>query len=484
MALKDQILTTIKPKIALKDLSIYDIDFMAPREVKADFTDEYKESVGALVPLIMINGVRLHDEMIMSMDLRQDSFLPTLNITFIDNLGLFSSYHNPIFEPIVSIYVKSQTPYLKPLRGDYLILRKTSVPIRGEAEHIITLFCELYVPKLYNNASLAYADMTSVECLKKVATELELGFATNEEVMNDKMTWLNPNLSYYMFIKEEVTKRAYKSDKSFFTCFIDRYYVLNFVNVERQMEQDNDFDMNYITSDTVSNSSVMKGGGERGESLELINQTVLSNHPSMTNNANHIQEFWPSSNNGDVLKNQSFRSRAIWYESETQKVNSFFLEPLSNVKTLNGSEHQTPSLESLKTMEVKKWLGFDYGNAHKHNKYAKMLNHHNNLEIGKNQITLRLKGFNSTILRGVRVPVVFYDETYVNSIKMTLQGKGDKIKSTKSNDFFVDEILSDIYYVKDIVYRYDSSVQSTSLMNTEITIAKRNWKKTVYNNAE
>ena len=480
MALKNQILTTVQPTISLKELSIYDVSQYNQTKDKETFVEDAKEAVGVTAPLIMVNGVKIEPGYILSMTLFQDSFLPSLKITFVDKLGMFSSYHNPVFDPLVSVYVKSQSPNLKPLRGDYLITNMTSIPIMNEAEHVISLDCELYIPNIYSNVSKSYPNMTSVDCLKKVAGELGLGFATNEESTDDKMTWLNPNMNYLSFIKDEVTNRAYKSDNSFFTCFIDRYYILNFINVEKQMEQDTDFDMTHIVSDLVTNSGTIKGAEQRAKDTEIVSDVVLSNHPSMQNNSNFIREFWPISNNGEILKNQSFRNRVLWYETTEQKVNSFFIEPLSTNKTATGSEHQVPIIESLRTMEVKKWLGFDYGNAHKHNKFARMLNHHNNLELNKNIIVARVSGFNSSLLRGIRLPVVFYDESYVNSIKNALENKNDGASSDRG--YFIDDILSDIYYIKDIVYKYETGSVGP-LFYTEFILSKRNWKKTTYNNA-
>lgn len=485
MALKNQILTTVQPKVPLKSMWVAD-------PFNSNFTQNYGQlvestegSTGADCPFVKIGGFALDGSTIMSMTLRQDSFLPTLTLTFQDQLGLFTGYSNPIFEPIVSIYVKAQHPRLKPLRGDYLITNIRAVPFYGSSEHAITLDCELYVPNLYNNVNRSYPQMSSLECMKRVAIELNLGFATNEESTNDKMTWINPNLSYFSFIRDEVTKRAYKNDNNFFTCFIDRYYILNFVNVERQMEQDTEFDQTYFTNDGPVVGGQVKGYDDVVENDidPTFGEVILSNHPLMKNNANFIREFWPISNQGEVLKNDSFRRRVIWYDTKEQKVNSFFIEPLSNTRTMVGTVHQTPNLTDFKSMEVKKWMGFDYGNAHTHNKFARVLNHHNSSEMNKNQICVRLHGFNSTITRATRVPVTLYDETYVNSIKKAFEDKIETVTDDRSFNYHPDEILSDIYYVKDIVYRYEITNSDYPLW-TEFILAKRNWKKTNISNAD
>lgn len=480
MAAKNQILTVLQPKISIKEMSVTN-----PSKLLGSGNGELKatvpEEMGALFPLIMINNSAIDENTIMSMVIRQDGFLPTMSITFVDRLAMFSTYHNPIFEPIVSVYIKSQSTSLKPFRGDYFIKNIVSTPVMGEVEHIINLDCELYIPKLYDNVSSSFSNMTSVECLKKIATDLKLGFATNEDSMNDKMTWLNPNLSYFTFIRDEVTKRSYKNESSFFTCFIDRYYILNFINVEKQMSQDKEFDLTHISSDIAANSGVMNGAEQRSKDFDVVSEALLSNHPYMKSNSNFIREFWPVSNNGSILKNQSFRNRVLWYDSEGEKVKSFFLEPISVSKGLNGSIHQVPLMEDLTKMEVKKWLGFDHGNAHKSNKFARMLNHHNNLELNKNLVCVRVYGFNASLLRGMRLPVLFYDDAKMSAIKHTLEGVNQNPDSEKM-DHQMDLILSDIYYIKDIIYKYDSMNEGTPFY-TEFILSKRNWKKTAYNNA-
>jgi hypothetical protein len=481
LALKNQILTTVQPKIALKQMSMLDIDSRDFLKKEGDLVQSAKDSVGAIAPLVMIGEIRIDEECILDVTVRQDGFLPKLNITFYDKKAMFSTYHNPIFEPIISIYMKSQTVKLKPMRGDYLILSVKSGPIRNSIENIVTLECELYVPGLYDNVSKSYSNMSSMECLKEVAKELDLGFASNEDNTNDKMTWINPNMSPYMFVKDEVLRRSYKSDNSFFNCFIDRYYILNFINVEKQMAQDTEFDVNYVVNDIIASGGHFKGSDQREEDTAITSEIVLTNHPVLKKSVNHIKEFWPISNQGNILKNNSFRRRVIWYESQTEQVNSVFIEPLSNTRTLNGSVHQVPKLVDLKEMEVKKWMGLDTGNTHKHAKFAQMLNHHNLLELDKNLVGVRVNGINSVLMRGMRVPVVMYDEATVASLKSALEAKEDAPITASPNTYHVDKFMTDLYYIKDVVYKYDA-FDKVSPLHTDLILSRRNWKKTLANN--
>ena len=98
----------------------------------------------------------------------------------------------------------------------------------------------MHIPKLHTNISKALSQVTSLDALLLIANDLQLGFSDNlTENTNDKMTWLIPNYSYKSAITH-ICKMAYSNEKQFFDCFIDRYYMLNFINVEKQFEKIDD----------------------------------------------------------------------------------------------------------------------------------------------------------------------------------------------------------------------------------------------------
>lgn len=481
MALKNQILTTIQPTIPLREMSIIDLDTANQQNDNSNpSTASYAEYKGALIPMIRIAGVyTLPNNNVLNLTIHQDGFLPRINLTIYDENSLFQNVYYPVFDPILSVYIKSHHPNLKPLRCDFLITNINSSIDQDTGVSIYHVEGELYVPRLYNNVSLSYAQVSSAECLKSIATDLGLGYASNEEQLNDTMTWINPNMSYYTFIRDEVVKRAYKSDKSFFTCFIDRYYILNLINVEKQMEQDTDFDISYQVSNYYKSAGLLKDSSQRILDNSVQQEIILSNHAMMGGSVNHVREHKLISNNGSILKNDSFRKRIFWYDRRQQNTLNFFIEPLSNMKTQMGGEHQKPILLDLQNMEVKKWAGIDYGNAHVNNKFAQALNYHNMAELDKNILYVKLDAINPIIMRGSRIPVAIYNETYVDALKKAALGNTDQITDGTNYKLYLDDMLSDLYYVRDIIYKYDVFTQPDSF-TTIIILAKRNWKKQIF----
>jgi hypothetical protein len=126
------------------------------------------------------------------------------------------------------------------------------------------------------------------------------------------MTWINPNLSYKAFIKQ-VTDHSYKNESSFFDCFIDRYYVLNFINVEKQFKQfkdDSEIPMTYSSyaSDYLDKSRVPLK--ESTDSDELMVPLILTNADVGTFASElKILEHSMISETGAILKRDGFRIR-------------------------------------------------------------------------------------------------------------------------------------------------------------------------------
>lgn len=481
MALVNQILRTIEPTIPTRTFPLLNVDPQnEAQNNNAAVTATLADSRGAMLPMIrFVNAYTVPDDQIMEMEISQSGFLPRCRIVIWDKNHLLTNLYYPVFDPIVSVYVKSHHPSLKPLRNDFLITSINSV-IQDDQSKVYYIDGELYIPRIYDNVSKSYPNVKSTDCLKAICTDLGLGYASNEETTNDVMTWINPNMSYYMFIKEEVTKRAYKDDNSFFTCFIDRYYNLNFVNVEKQMAQDSDFDQSYVIDHYVKTGAILTGSDDRTENASVQAETILSNHPSGYGTVNSIKDHKLLANNGSVLKNEAFRKQVYWYDSPQQQTLNFFIEPLSNASTLTGSEHQTPILTDLRNTQVKKWTGFELGNAHKNNKFAQALNFHNLAEMEKSTLVVTLDALNPIITLGSRVPVTIYNETYFATLKKSAMGKFDDIIDSTNYKVYIDDMLSDIYYVKEIVYNYNV-FRKPDPFSTEIVLSKRNWKKQPFN---
>lgn len=482
MSVKNQVLVEFAPTLSPTRLERLDLE-SKQADVKA--IDPQGEGLikqtGKGQPFVQISGFEIALSNLLSLTIFQNEMVPKIHLSVMDNDFAFTSHQFPTTKPIVSVFMAPTNSKLKSIAADFFITNIKSLPINESVRYDI--FGELHIPNLYSNKSAAYRQMSSVDVMRKIASELGLGFATNEDKTNDTMTWINPNLSYKTFI-DQVINRAYTNEKSFYTCFIDRNYILNFINVEKQFSRENEVDVTYLGNSINLRNDPSRFDYETSEVDEAVEvPMILSNSQSTGNSDMSIYDYMRLSDHGDILKTESFRKRLKWY-SHGDTMLDFFVEPISDLSTENGSIHQKPELEEFETGEIVKWIGTDYQNGHANYKFARALNNHNKKEIEKNLLKVILVGANFSIPRGSRVKVEIYGDAAYDMIGSAYFGDpeetpyvnpGDAPISAEVNNEYVDEHLSDFYYVKDIVIRYKPMGNPESAIYTEMILSKRNW---------
>lgn len=486
MAVNDQILQLLEPKITPPSIDVLDLESKnSDKKIRQGESTGFASQLGKKAPLVKIGNTRLQSDSVIGMTVFSDSILPRIHVSVLDTSGTLTSVGYPRTNPLMTVYVASTNKKLKSFSQTFLITSVNSIPFPDKTIRY-DFYGELYVPKMNGNFIKSYPKVTSAQALKKIAEELGLGFATNEDSTSDQMTWINPNLNYKSFIKH-VTDHSYKNETSFFDCFIDRYYVLNFINVEKQFKQfkdDSEIPETYpsYSSDYLDTSRSDINPGPAGEEatipLVLTNAEVGNAYSDLK-----ILDHSMIGENGDVLKRDGFRKRVMLYtHGEEKALKDWFSEPLSQVSPDGTSLYQRPELQDYLENPVVKWMGTDYKNTHLNYKFAKIINTHNRLEAEKNALRVKLPGFNMNVLRGSRIKVEIYstrlkrglDQSISDDKTETNSQEIEKSYQSSPTDLLVDPNLTDTYYVKEIVYSYNPTNQG-SAFTTELILSKRNW---------
>lgn len=484
MAVSDLIIQTLDPKITPPMLDVLDLETDGSKnKIRDPKITGYAQKLGKNAPFVKIGNARISPNNVLSMIVNQDSIIPTIQLGILDDTGTLTSVSYPRITPLITVYVASNHPKLKSFSQTFLITGVHSIPLDGYLVRY-EFTGELYIPSLTGNFIKSYGKLTSAKALRKIAEELGLGFATNEDSTNDEMAWINPNLNYKAFIKQ-IADHAYKNETTFFDCFIDRYYVLNFINVEKQFNRDNEVDYGYpsIAQDAIDDR---RSDSDKQEGNDLQIPIILTNSSYRQRDSDfQIIEYSMLGDNGRILKNSGFRKRIFLYRhGETDPVKNWYAEPLSTPDDGSGKIHQTPELEDFVNNDVVKWMGTDYGNSHSNYKFAKIVNSHNQEETEKNQLRIVVPGFNQNIIRGSRVRVNIFADTKKRINDNTAHGLENDNNQTvtelpagsTATVEVLDKYLSDFYYVKHINYYYGgASMKYDNNFTTEFILSRRSW---------
>lgn len=494
MAFSQIVKTLQQPSIKLITLSDYDTSSDSQEKGiirQGKSSPDSSQSIGANRPFIKIGGQIVAN--IENLIIDETGFIPNLTLVFKDNIGEFSGNNFPKRNLLVSVYIATSNEKLKPVRSDYLITSVKSIPMISDQSKLsltngttYIIKAELFVPRIYNNVSKSYSNLSSTDTIKQVCSELGLGYAQNDFTTNDVMTWININTSPSNFIKE-VTNYAYQDDESFFNGFINKELIFNLINVNEQLKGLDADSMFTSTADPfVSNFTQMqKNSGVKGALNEMINVNYLTNRSQNSGKANHIIEANLISNQGNILKSDGYLKKIYYYDHfesiESKKFKSFYTAPL-NTEGSDQTSMLTPDDEGLAEIGNKKWMNINYGNTHENWNAARVFNTHNLKELEKIQLRAVTAGINFQVIRGASIPVLL-TLRLADAIRKEADPENPRKPEEKEklSDEVFDTQLSGRYYVAGVKYHYDPL--NNPSFSTEFFLGRREWipSKIIFN---
>jgi len=399
------ILTIIEPTIELDELSVPDAESGTENSDNTNSTDQIKVSkLSSVLPLVRINQYEIQGDRLESFKLKNSGFYPTCRIVFSDTDGMFLARFFPKDGDLIQVNIRSQgeETTFKPIRIDFTV---TSITPSGGGFSSAPRFIvegRMNVPNLFTETCSAYKD-TSFNTLLTVAEELKLGYASNVEETNDEMIWLNPTDTVDKFIQDTVSN-SYLDDESFFTAYIDPYYYLTFVDVNKFFGQDGEVD---LSKTFYSNSPDTYGrDGAPSESDEYPN--FLSNKVDMQGTARGIFKYHMVNESGNVSKNNGYKRYAQYWNLLDNEFISEFVDPLitdspgtipaTKGRIIEGEEN------SPRDQQVRyKYLGTQSENVHEEYMYSVILNYQNLIEVTKLGMVVELETVNPALVRYSRV---------------------------------------------------------------------------------
>lgn len=468
------------------------------------------QMAGAIFPVVRINDMEFGVKNIVDMTISSDSFLPSISLSLRMNSNEFVVTNMPKDGDIVSTFIRTNTYALNYLRNDFII---TSCSVDDNTRGVtnVDLSGHLFVPGIESDYNLFGLIGTSRTVCKEVAKKFNIGFAYNdEEDTDDYQSWVCSG-SATEFV-EDVVSHSWKNNTSFYNTWIDLYYNLCFVNVNKFLLSNGKEEVDVTFA---SNIAVYQGlAKDAGEDADTANVTIkmLSNNPSfrgtpfyvtgwdITNNAARI-----SMSHGYVEEAYVFMHNQHLYTEDSSacfamlnNIPAYDQDKLDSYMILRGRTTYDPSTNTNEKARVnydmqnlyirRTFTGVDYvisddtdrnsknnnewtGNVHKNFSRAALHNSINLAELDKMYITVETDGLCLQIMRGEKVPIVL--ENPLGSNVTTLD------ESNFTSTAAINRMYSGYYIVDSIEYGYDpkraNSKTTRSPFYTSFTLKRREW---------
>jgi hypothetical protein len=337
----------------------------------------YEQNVGQMYPLIRIKKYVVEFPAITWFNFSAGgSLLPTVTFSFDDSTKQFREVNFIEQKDIITIFVgNAKDETYEPIKNDYLITSVNS----SQYSDSITIEATLHVPKLYNGYSRVF-NMSSFEVFKKLAKELGLGFVSNIENTDDKMSWIQYQINY-SFIEFLKTNSRTSIDSNILV-FVDQFANLNVIDAKVALQDSSD---QMIATELIT-------GNKLSEPIRL----VLSTNDLAEENPVQkpiISSWSPSSEFGQLSK--------IWPSKTITKT----FNTLDNSSVI--SEEIPQIYEHLQ--ERSTFTHFETDNAYKSYTSSKVVNQMNAQLLQGIKLSIVLDNYVPYLFLLMNVPVEIYN---------------------------------------------------------------------------
>lgn len=392
--------------------------------VGAGGQSDFTQGLG-YTPLIWYKSFTIEERYITNLRLYHEGLIPKIEFTFEDTKDVLRGIGMPTDDSTIDLFLNSTSTNLKSL---HIVFKIESFDQgREKAGQKFTIGGTMNIPNLYLVGNNSYND-TSFNTLRKICSELEIGFNSNISNTEDKMPWKNTQKKIYDFMSD-IVARSYIGDESFMGGYIDYYYCFNYVDIEKEMNRDNSKDIGIDTSG-VSQQSVP-------DETKRIMPLTLTNDKAQSTSSNYITDVIKVNDSTRKSLKHGYATVTKFYDRIKKQFLVFTVDSTTSDGSksiiLKGGKNDD---KYQKEHVVHKFAGkIDTDNVHENFNYAATQNRINLDNLNKIAINATLPNANWNLYKFQKVNVQLINQS-----------------STPANPSPVDFRYSGSYIIADIEY--------------------------------
>lgn len=402
-------------------------------KLKLDLDLKLKEDVydGEFFPLVWINDMFIPPSAIINIELDLTGFLPNFSLSISNDFEEFSSISMPKKQDILSILIRDEASEFEPIKANFTI--DTISAFTGS----VLLSGDLFIPNFENQICVSFNNKTSHEVLENIALELGLGFATNDDVTNDKQTWIIPFRRYSEFLSK-ISDYIYKEESMiYFEIFIDIYYNLNLVNVPKLFEngEEDETIETFVSANRLSEyeTKIFEEDYEKKEREKEPSALFLTNQQDFLGNNNYFERYDFDNQTGSIYKSLGLNKTHRFFDLD-EKV--YFNHELS--LDFEKDEDLGESIVQDENLDNYVWSGVINDNHHLNYEWVKFQTKAVRAFYNRNSLSFLLNKANFFLHRYLKLPVLIWtlrqdDRDYLKNLEEAQGSNVEKEESESEN---------------------------------------------------
>jgi predicted chitinase len=417
------------------------------KQIKFDLPpheDQQKEIAKSLgnIPFVWYNSYQINYNDIDFLQLYTSNNLPSVKIVFRDSLNLMRDKGFPLDDSKISIFINPRSKELKEIHMDFKIIKFNI----NEGVYSITGVID--ANKLYVQYFKVLPQMTSYNALIEITKEVGLGFNTNIDDTDDAMTWINTGQTIIDFV-DDIVDTSYKSDETYLLSYIDFYYNLNYIDLEKELNRDinQELGISNIGIEDIINM----------QDQEKVSKLFLTNDFSMQNSNCYFTDYRIINNSTSVSLSQGYYTKIKFYDELKKDFLIFDIDSITSKGDKNIILKGAPQDELFYNDNNKQVYSgkLDVDNMHRNYHYSCIQNKVNISELQKIGIEISMKTPNYNLYRFQKMYVIISNQS-----------------STPSSSH-INNRLSGDWFIIDIMYKFDGSkyTQIIKLIKRELSLS-------------
>lgn len=498
MKLDHHILAVVEPTIRPTD-----IKFDSLKEEEGG--DRQTKSIASLQPYLKISNYDFTDTDIELFELKLDGKMPTIKCRVVDRKKLFDSEFYPRDGDCVTVFLNSKNnDTFKTIHMDFELSEIKMNSSSPNETPTISFNGRVKIPNIFAEVCKHYDIGPSIDHMELIAKDLKLGLATNIAESDDNQTRIQPWVDYVTFIND-VVSGAHVSEESFTTWYIDQFYYLNYIDINRIFDSESPPLGEIQANFTAFKESMAENAKDPETGDNLVAPLMLTNDFTMKMSTMYIEEYKIVNNAAYISAINGYGRKILYYDDNgadgTKRI-ELQVEPFvsksmpDSDEPLRGSRRDKE--DRTKTELKHKWFGRQdcgedgLGNTHPNALYAQLVDHQNQAEVEKMKVIVKLGSFNPSLYKYQKIPIMIYDTdpkttktraafkeaaATVGTLNESLtrkdeDGKNAEVKSDGNPDMVLNHMLSGYYIIQNINYKYK---KDTNRMVQELTLIRREW---------